>query len=79
MGEATAAGVSRRRNPQEGLNRDSDLKLVENFVAEMPLFPCLLQKGSREKKIMEIMRECGIRDVTNISGALKTGWPPDCR
>ena len=39
MGYATAAGVRRRRNPQERLNRDSDLKPVEKLVAEMSLIP----------------------------------------
>jgi len=39
MGDAAAAGVSRRRSPQERLQREGDLNSVKKLVVEMPLYP----------------------------------------
>ncbi len=60
MGEAAAAGVSRRRNPQERLNRDSNLKLVENSVTEMPLYPFFLNRSPVIGVNIQVVNRAGV-------------------
>jgi hypothetical protein len=59
MGEAAAAEVSRRRNPQERLNRDDDQNSEKKVSGRNATIPRFFRESGEHKCINYIVHETG--------------------